>query len=189
MSDLGHCIIAVLNQQPASRNGRRRVKVAGLKWSVRHNHSVSNSHDAPINGVTNWSRKDGFPKGYPGWYGRVWVRYAEPIDCFGSDPWQNTLTYPGTGGFGDYDGPFEAIYNAYLLEDPIKRRSRKGFPEPQIYSWDWRFFDEDWPDLQKCHLLDIVRDGAAASSNEFSWMDPEIEQADDEFLARVAKSK
>ena len=77
LDDLGHCVIAVLNSQYASNSIRpnkntKRIKVAGLMWEIEHQASVSNTHDAPLNGVTNWGgRKPGAPHGYPGWYGRA----------------------------------------------------------------------------------------------------------------------
>lgn len=44
-----------------------RFKLGGL----RHSPIVSNTHDSPRNGVTNFFSKPDLPKGYPGWAGRV----------------------------------------------------------------------------------------------------------------------
>jgi hypothetical protein len=43
-----------------------RIKSQNLTFSE----SVSNSHNCPINGITNWHRNKDLPLGYPGWYGR-----------------------------------------------------------------------------------------------------------------------
>ncbi len=40
------------------------------KFDMRFNPEMANTHDCPLNGVTNWGRKDpNAPRHYPGWYG------------------------------------------------------------------------------------------------------------------------
>ena len=132
-------VIAIINSK--TDNG-----VLGFSWDLRRHEHVSNSHHAPLNGVTNWSRRDpGNPTGYPGWEGRVWIRYKDSPKSFGSDPFGGTRTYTGTGGFGSYDGPWAEVstkrYNRY------GRKQNADFPEIQCYSWDYRIFESDWPEL------------------------------------------
>lgn len=86
--------------------------------------SASNSHVAPRNGVTNWSRKETFPDGtlkptgYPGWVGtiRMAVRgdqytYRGKTLCtsgFSSHYFTDTLIKTGSGGGGATEYQFGA---------------------------------------------------------------------------------
>lgn len=185
LEDLAECVITVINQQPVDRYKRsyrtEQIKIAGFRWDIAHSDSVSNTHDCPIDGVTNWAgRVKDAPRGYPGWYGRVWIRYTNKPDSFGSDPFHATLTYPGTGGFGGYNGPWDAVYSAWCKHE-------KAFPEPQIYSWDYRFFDQDWPNLYKNNLFEIVKQIPMAQTNTWQWFDPEVEEQDDKLLRFMRK--
>jgi len=185
LDDLAQCVIAVLNQQPANRYHparSQRVKVAGFGWNINRG-TVSNTHDCPINGVTNWGgRNDNAPTGYPGWHGRVWVRYAEKNSSGGSDPFPATLTYPGTGGFGGYNGPWERLYQDWYKHH--RNKKKLTYAEPQIYSWDYRFFDEDWPDLYQDHLIGALKNDLIRS-HSFVWFDPEVEAQDRAFIKRI----
>ena len=115
-----------------------RRPLTGIKWELYHNQSVSNSHSCPKNGVMNWSGNKSLPRSYPGWNGRLWLRYGKDKfhsgNGFGSDMVEGSLTYTGTGGFEHYNGPWN-----------------KG----EIYSWDYRFFDSDFPKLER--LLNIAQ--------------------------------
>jgi hypothetical protein len=54
--------------------------VEKIRFGVRYSPMVSNSHRAPLTGVTNWGgRTEGAPRGYPGYTGSVewWVRLPE----------------------------------------------------------------------------------------------------------------
>lgn len=188
LDDLAECCIAVLNSQPAARNGRsngQRVKVVGLRWDIRFQESVSNTHECPIDGVTNWGgRTEGAPRGYPGWMGRVWVRYADKFDGWSSDPLRATLTYPGTGGFGGYNGPWERLYHCWYEARGRKRGSKVDWPEPQIFSWDYRFFQQDFPALGALRVWDILADRSTDQRHAFFWGDPETQAQDQEFLNR-----
>ena len=204
LDDLGHCAIAVLNAQPnvdrfKNVKTNKKVKVVGLKWDIQHHTQVSNSHDCPINGFTNWSTRDASkPTGYPGWRGRVWVRYAEPIHSFGSNPWEETLLHTGTGGFGSYEGPWRLLhgqwYNAHRRN--LSKPAEERISEPQIYSWDFRFFDEDWPELAEVRQIGpdttwaLLNDQRPpAPTHVFEWHDPKTQDADREFLLPHRKTK
>ena len=66
LDELVSCVIKVINTV---------TPVKGFAWDIRKG-EVSNSHDCPMDGVTNWSRSDtSLPTSYPGWCGRVWIRY------------------------------------------------------------------------------------------------------------------
>ena len=183
LDELAQCVIAALNQQPIQRT-RSRVRVLGLAWELRWG-MVSNSHYAPIAGVTNWSRRDpGLPTGYPGWTGRVWVRYATRINVFGSDPFQYTLTYPGTGGWGAYSGPWSGLYHLWYTQT---KESAQAYPEPQIYSWDYRIFGQDWPAVARSYEAQdtwaaLQGQTVVHATHRFRWEDPSTNVRDQAFM-------
>ena len=177
-SELAECVIKVID---------RKTPVAGFAWDIRRDTSVSNTHDCPIDGVTNWGGRDqNRPFGYPGWEGRVWIRYKSDKETWGSDPFHATLTYPGTGGWrGSYDGPWQKISRAWHKAHP--NQNKKGFkpryPQPQVYGWDYRFFDSDWPDLYYTEIFDIIK-GSKRTKHKFLWEDPEVVDADRDFISK-----
>lgn len=64
LNNLGQCINDYL------------IKINGdyfseLSWRLYYSDKVGNTHDCPINGVTNWRREDDKPKGYPGFSGTI----------------------------------------------------------------------------------------------------------------------
>lgn len=80
------------------------VKITGL--NLTYSDTVSNSHDCPHNGVTNWggdkTLADGTPapRGYPGFSGRIELTMpVEPLS-FCSDVFEGTRIHTGTGGGG-----------------------------------------------------------------------------------------
>jgi len=167
--------------------GRRETRVVGFSWDIAYG-EVSNSHDAPIRGRTNWGAKPGLCTGYPGWKGRVWIRYADDnTDGVGSDPFCRTLTYPGTGGWGSYSGPFDRIAMARFRR--YGHTHEPGtYPEPQIYSWDYRFFESDWPAVEQWRERESILSALSGRNQEgqhrhrFEWHDPVIQARDREFM-------
>lgn len=115
------------------------------EFSVRWNPEVSNSHSAPHNGVQCWSSqeaKDGRPRSYPGWSGRVeWiVRWPKEWDGWylGGDLFaQGTFrtgrqrAHTGTGGGGGM------------------RYSEKHGCHVQSFGYDFRMYAADWPGLAR----------------------------------------
>ena len=193
LDELAELVMAVINLTPRkSAKPAIPVKVVGFSWSMIHSTQVSNSHYAPINGKTHWSGRDSnVPRGYPGWQGRVWIRFNKDHDAswhdgFASDYFPATLTYPGSGGAGAYNGPWSAICSAWWNAHQDDRKSIK-YPEPECLSWDYRFFDSDWPMLmeeyEKQRVWDILGDrDTAIPTHNFLWEDPEIKAADELFM-------
>jgi hypothetical protein len=171
-----------------------KPKVVGFGWDVSRR-DVCNSHDCPIDGVRNWGgrevMKDGSPapRSYTGWQGRVWIRYSNEVKGFGSDPFNNTLTYPGTGGWGGYNGPFEKISNARFKR--YGHKAPKGaYPEPQVYSWDYRFYEDDWPLVKdtiekETIVAHLTGQKKLRFEHKFLWQDSDIVAADREFLEEL----
>jgi hypothetical protein len=163
--------------------------VVGFAWDIRQG-NVSNTHDSPIDGVTNWTQRelyrDGTPKPtrYSGWSGRVWIRYADKTSVFGSDPFSRTLTHPGTGGGGGYNGPWEdLIARRYHYYRGNKQEPR--YPEPMCYSWDYRFYDMDWPDLYKGHIFAMLSE-TNTKTHRFKFEDDEVAARDKQFLDMIS---
>lgn len=121
--------------------------VLEIKHDLNWNDSVSNSHSCPHNGVTCWSShdaKDGRPRGYPGWQGRIeWlVKWPKDLDgmYLGSDLFSRGTfrtgrqrAYTGTGGGGG--GHFNKTWNTWV--------QRPGY--------DFKIFAADWPGLARYH--------------------------------------
>lgn len=180
LDELAKCVIELINLYPSRTS--EKVRVVGFKWDI-HRGQVSNSHCQPINGVSNWGGDPKLPKSYMGWSGRVWIRYKKDFNTFGSDPFRNTLTYPGTGGFGCYNGPWTK-----LMAARYEKKASKS-TEPQVYSWDYRFFEDDWPgilqdQLYKDMLFNAIKnpDTSVNMHHVFEWQDPEVVKSDREFL-------
>jgi uncharacterized C2H2 Zn-finger protein len=116
------------------------------EFSARFDVSVSNSHDAPIGGVTNWGRKDTLkdgspaPRGYPGISGRIdyqveWDATRSSEYPGGSSMWEGLRFHTGTGGGGGFK--------------PYTDDKTKGL---QSFGYDWRLFLADWPGLQQSYM-------------------------------------
>lgn len=98
------------------------IKITSLK--LTYSDTVCNSHSCPHNGVTNWNRatfKDGTPKpnGYPGFSGRITFKTSHQPYSFASDILKSTRIHTGSGG-------------------------GQG---TNTYSYDVKFFLDDWPGI------------------------------------------
>jgi hypothetical protein len=155
-------------------------RVTGFYWEIEYNPKLGNTHSSPQRGVTNWGQQDNLPKNYPGLWGRVWIRYATPPERWASDTFHPTMTYPGTGGGGAYNGPWEAISRIMYKLD----RSRPTC----MFSWDYRVWVDDWPCLEEIiskaatwHKLKAKRH--LELKHKFGWDDEETAKNDAELLA------
>jgi len=198
LDDLAHCVIAVINSQTNRDSWSRKKKVTedrphrvlGFAWDIRWSPSVSNSHSSPEGYPQNWGRnKPGVPEGYPGYQGRVWIRYADEPRSWGSSPFEATLTHTGTGGSGSYRGPFEAVASARYHRYG-HQRIKGAYPEINCYSWDYRIFDYDFPGIvearEKHEVWDRLANTNPSCGHTFEWHDTDTQIADAEFLAESA---
>lgn len=162
--------------------------VTGLAWNIVYREQVSNSHECPANGVTNWGGREKYdPISYPGFKGRVWLRVSEsPERGWVSDFFKRSLTYTGTGGGGSYQGPWTDIASAQF--HTYGYRENPDFPSPNIYSWDYKIFSDDYPLILdtwvKDNLFDVIKtnDTTIRMSSDLEWTDPETKAQDDQFL-------
>ena len=180
MDELACCVIKVIAHEHP---------VVGFAWDIEHR-AVSNSHECPMDGKTNWGgREQDAPRNYPGWQGRVWVRYSKPTPSFGNNPFDRSLTYPGTGGWGSYEGPFQSIATAWDRQYG-HNAPKTAYPEPQVYSWDYRIFDSDWPGVTEEMRTQMTFNKIAGIDSiykhKFEWHNPETLTKDAEFIAYYA---
>jgi hypothetical protein len=201
MDELAKAVIKVINEfqhNRLSKVGRKTVitpgpkaKCIGFSWDVVHYDSVSNSHNSPEGYPDNFMQKPESPKGYPGWYGRVWVRYeTEKNFCFSSDTFKRTLTHTGTGGFGSYNGPWAKVATARYNRLGHINQGTDAYPGIMCYSWDFKIFDYDWPLITEviehekatvwAHLND--KPEPARPHHRFHWEDPKTVEADHAFM-------
>ncbi len=173
LDELGDCVRAVIDNE-LNKSGNRCV---GLQWDVHYSQTVSNTHNAPMSGIINFGSRDGKPTSYPGWYGRVWVRYAEYPKSFGSEPFNGTLTYTGTGGYGSYRGPWEHIARTHY-ERQLRKKKKLDYSEPAIFSWDYKFFLNDWSKIAVWATLSEKE----FHKHRYHWVDPEFHKLDQEFI-------
>ena len=135
---------AKANRHAWDRVGKNGMPMPELlnfnEFSLRWNDNVSNSHSAPYNGVRCWSSheaKDGRPRSYPGWYGRVsWnVKWPKEWDGFypGSDLFkgQKSRAYTGSGGGGGM------------------RYNKEHNCNTQEFGYDFSMFAADWPGMNR----------------------------------------
>jgi hypothetical protein len=123
-----------------------------ITHSLRWNDCVSNSHACPVGGVTCWSSheaKDGRPRGYPGWHGRIdwlvaWPRDFDGFylgsDLFSRGSFQSGRQRAHTGSGGGGSGHFNKEFDTWC--------QRPGY--------DFSIFASDWPGLTRYHEKQIV---------------------------------
>ena len=140
-------------------------RVLKITHQLRWNDSVSNSHDCPVGGVTNWSPSwntdKTVPTGYPGWQGRIeWlVEWPEEFDYvyLGSDLFSRgsfgtgrQRAHIGTGGGAG--GHFNKEFNTYC------QRPR----------YDFRIFADDWPGMARYYQKRKMWGILSSTSVEFA---------------------
>lgn len=201
LDELARCVIHMINSQEngdiferRKRTEKKLYKVAGFAWDIGYSDMVSNSHSSPEGYPQNWGRDETTPKGYPGWSGRVWIRYAEECRSFGGTPFEKTLTYTGTGGYGDYGGPWRQVATTrWKHYSDMRRVPKDAYPEIRHYSWDYRIYLLDWPKLaewlDKQKMWAELAGEPWAKQHRFEWTDPEVLAADAKFIAECATIK
>lgn len=154
--------------------------LVGFAWQINHC-NVSTSHNQPIDIDRNFET----PRHCPGWYGRLWVRFSSYTSCPGSSLVSPSLTYTGTGGYGHYAGPWKDVANTHF------KHYGNGLTGPSLYSWDYRFFDSDWPLINEVLTFEKNRVWSTLKNqrplqpgHKFEWLCPDVKAADEEFLKK-----
>lgn len=178
LDELFSAVIKILNH--GAKTGGSEV--VGFAWDIRYSDRVSNTHCSPLSGVQNFSCKDDKPRGYPGMSGRVWLRLGREINMFGSGLFSGTLTYTGTGGMGSYSGPWAELSKVYHTSKAVT-----NFHQPVLYSWDYRFFLDDFPLIKKSfgrrETLASIAGEDLVVYHEKLWEDEEQQEKDNKFMA------
>ena len=199
LDELAKCVIAVIESQDNTDRWKKKTttpnkfKVVGFKWDITYG-DISNSHSSPLSGVQNWGcRDDSGPTSYPGWHGRCWIRYRDYPHSFGSTPFEKTLTHTGSGGGGGYDGPWEEVSSMRYCRYGHKE-AKNPYPKIECYSWYYRIYEDDWPELKKRIREDRMWSEIAGTKDpkmhhEFEWYDPETVIKDAEFIAECLTIK
>ena len=183
LDELAHAVIAVANTYRNRRwSGKGRAaqlvesgsaRVVGLSWDLRWSDEISNTHNAPVGEQTNWGQEKNKPRGFPGWIGRVWIRYANESNItFGSEPLNATLTHTGTGGGGGYNGPWAKLCTRRYT---TTSQHKGAWPNINCYSWDYRIFAQDFPLIQEAwdkELMWAKLSNTRVRSHRFDWEDP-----------------
>ena len=192
LDDLAWFVINAVNDSLLRADPTARV--VGFAWNVGYSKNVSNSHNSPANGVCNWGGRevlpDGSPapRGYPGFSGRVWIRINKRISGFASSHVSRSFTHPGTGGFGSYDGPWNAVATAYYAN--FRNKSLSTTDEPMMFSWDYRFYMDDFPEIANLVSKTQVYQALANlpidnPEHRFTWTNPDVVKQDAEFISYV----
>jgi hypothetical protein len=134
----------------ANEHYLQKTELLGWGMKVEFTKHVSNTHSAPHNGITNWYVNSDKPKGYPGWYGRVWIFYNKSTDWCDDNLFPNLRLFTGSGGYGLYNCIFYDKVNIYRASNRYETTGGQG-----VYplSYDFRFYQADWPSLILGHAL------------------------------------
>lgn len=115
--------------------------------NLMYDDKVSNSHNCPINGVTNWHGSEEKPSGYPGWTAHWIIGMSNKIrkkthfsDLFESYPWQNEKIY-------------STILGVHTSSGGVWYRSDNDKQEEVYIHYYMSFFADDFPGLQKWLLI------------------------------------
>lgn len=126
----------------------------------------------------------------PGWYGRVWIRLDNEISGFGSDLFDGTKTYVGSGGAGSYDGPWTNIQKRYVRVFGFHQQNSE-YPAPRLLSYTYNFYDNDWPGLEQSFSEEkLISELSQKTSmknrkHSFEWTSPETVSADLHFIDNI----
>lgn len=120
-------------------------KLLKITHDLRWSDMVSNSHSCPVGGVQCWSSheaKDGRPRGYPGWTGRIdwlveWPKELDGIylgsDLFSRGTFRSGRQRAHTGSGGGGGGHMNKEFNTWC--------QRPGY--------DFRIYASDWPGMAR----------------------------------------
>jgi hypothetical protein len=199
LDEIAQAAIVVINDNVRRPDSFYRYdgnnKVIGFAWDLTHSNKVSNTHHAPLNGQTNWGGMNpSAGNGYPGWEGRIWVRFKQAPKSFSDDTFLDTLIHPYCGGGGTYDGLWKPVSTLVYETYGHKRPTGLRIPSTHFYSYQFMLFDSDFPqakdieDHKKLVTWNTLQDKqTAAARHSFKWEDQATLKFDKEFMAEFKK--
>ena len=96
-----------------------------MELNVKYTHHASNTHSCPLDGVENFRKEQGKPKGYPALHGRISFEYVKEPSSFASDifSWGGIIgVNTGSGGSG---GRNTYSYDVILWLDDFPKIKQK----------------------------------------------------------------
>lgn len=190
LDQLAQCVIRVID------NCLANSRVLGFSWEIRYFDKVSCAHSAPEGRQINWQCSLDRPSFFPGFRGRVWIRYAHTTGFkkFLDHPFNRTLTHIGSmERFADYSGPWSNCYHAWRQCHKIFHHQNLVYPEPLIFTWDYRFYLEDWPGIanwveQQAVIAGLHGQPRPEIIHRFVWEDPATVEEDRRFIQQVEEA-
>lgn len=97
------------------QNRKIRAEDTQLSFKADFREDISNSHNCPEHGVTNWGKNHADrPTSYPGYQGRIYIKNTNPESSIMSSGILNLFNiHTGSGG----GGPDSQTYEMYLFLD------------------------------------------------------------------------
>lgn len=159
--------------------------LVGLKIRVRRSHLAA-SHNSPIGEPTTWRS----PKSYAAMTGRIWMRFDKEAEgLWVTNIFNKSPYYLGSGGGGDYDSPWSAVYKIYYHrfgDTPIHTTLRGSkLWRPVLYGFTFNFWLDDFPQYRKAEeqraMLRTIAGETKAKDTELEWTDSLTAMIDDDF--------
>jgi hypothetical protein len=93
-----------------------------------------------------------------------------------------------------YGGPWEKIAKLHFNRYKYVKLGKTDYPRPEIFSWDYKIFDADWPQLNVLKeymyltCLKKFEDLPVPDlTHNFLWEDPETKAKDEAFILDCLK--
>lgn len=192
LDELGLALVNHVNNLGASSKGRDKdQRVLGLVWNISSGEQC-NSHNSPV-GIPSSFRD---PDRFPAFYGRVWLRLAKAPGWSATDYFEGSCCHLGSGGGGSYDGPWDQLYTTWHQQHRRWRtRVKPDYPEPNLYSWTFTVWLQDWPLIEKHYgkldMLDMikgVRVDYLKRNHTFAYEAEGIDAADGKYIQQYANT-
>ena len=160
-------------------------RLVGLKIRVRRR-DLAASHTSPRGEPTTWSS----PKRYPSVSGRIWMRFdLEAQGLWVTDIFNRSDYHLGSGGGGDYESPWSAVYKIYYhrFGDTAHHTTLRGsrLLRPVLYGFTFCFWLDDFPQYRKAEeqraMLRTIAGETEQKDTELEWTDCVTLGIDDDF--------
>lgn len=132
-------------------------QLLGFFWYIRSFHNISNHSYAPVGHSTNPGGRDlNMPTGFPGWYGKMTLRFRHKVWLWGSNMMNNTLIHTSTS-------------DRTIKRFPDKTKNKKDENyEIEFYNWKINFFNSDFPNLDMEQAFAKLK-GETITAHAYDW--------------------